>query len=243
MTTKFSYAPNKYLGNIDLAATEHAIQHAKACWPFEACGAIVNDVFIPFDNVAEDPTRDFQISDPAYFDFYEGGMVECLVHSHIDNNAASVLDQNQQRCTDIPWMIINLRQRSVMDCIVFGESSPPPIYGRPFFFGALDCLTLTRDYILVETGFEIPTPAHEFEFFMRGKSDLETMDLPMAEVHDKSLEKNDIMLYDVGGFGCINHIGVYLGAGEVLHHFLNRVSGSYPVTYGRNSFIKSLRLI
>ena len=245
----FQYNPNVYIGSQNEAAVQEAIAHARAQFPLESCGAIVNDTYVAFENAAENPETEFLIDDPAWYDFYSAGCVDCIVHSHNDYNMASVVDQAQQKKLVLPSLIINLRQGSVMDCIVFGEDDPAPLVDRPFFYGAFDCLSLTADYMQDRHGVTLPNPPHEWEFWARGEAVFEEAiagepSLPFVEVSASGrLQRDDLLLYAMAGTRCINHIGVVCSdRGEVLHHFYNRLSGIFPVGYNRKHIRKVLRL-
>ena len=244
----FSYNPNIYIGSQSKAAVDAAVAHALAEFPLESCGAIVNGSYLPFKNEAENPETEFIINDPLWFDHYTAGAVDCLVHSHNDCNRASVVDQAQQKKLDLPSMIINLRQRSLMDCIVFGEEQAAPLEGRPFFYGAFDCLSQVGDYMQAKHGVTLPNPAHEWEFWAGGESVFEDaiaaeQDFPFVEVPHASLQCDDLLLYASAGTRYINHIGVVCSDnGEVLHHFQNRLSGKFSIGYARKYLRKVLRL-
>jgi proteasome lid subunit RPN8/RPN11 len=245
----FSYNPNIYIGALPQAAVDAAVAHAKEQFPLESCGAIIAGAYVPFVNASENPENSFAITDPLWFELYMDGSIDCLVHSHNDYNMASLLDQQQQRELDLPSLIINLRQRSLMDCIVFGETVPAPLEGRPFFYGAFDCISLVGDYLVSVDRNPLPNPPHEWEFWARGERVFEDIiesdaSLNLKEVPAKDFRDGDILLYNMFGTRYINHIAVVCGNnGEVLHHMYRHISGRYPINYCRQYLIKVMRAL
>ena len=250
MKSVFKYRPNTYTADLKDIAVYDAVEHAKSEFPNECCGAIIEGDYVPFKNESENPDNAFVISDPVWYDAYIEAKIDCLVHSHNDWDKASLVDQEQQQELMIPSLIINLRNRSLLDCIVFGTKTPAPLEGRPFFYGAFDCLALVGDYVFQETGFRLPNPPHEWEFWAKAENPIEQMihsnnEIPFVEI-DKSVpkKKGDILLYNMFGTRFINHMAVvWNDQGEVLHHLLNNVSGRYPITYGRKYLQKVMRHI
>lgn len=240
----FSYNPNQFIGNLNTVAVEHAKQHARDVWPEECCGAIVAGQYLRFKNEAEDPLASVEIKDPRWFTHYMNDAVECMVHSHNDCPMASVGDQIQQVSLGIPSLIINLKNRSVTDCILLGEEAP--LTGRPFFYGAFDCIALVRDYFKANREIEIPNPPHEWEFWASGDDMFEKVlretDIEFKTVDLGNIAVGDILLYNIYGTKFCNHIGVVSGEGLVLHHFLNRISGEYPLNTQKKYLKKVIRL-
>lgn len=242
----FTYNPNIYIGNLEQAAVDDAIVHAKEEFPNECCGAIINGKYIRFKNEAENTASEFLLYKNDDFDIpYMNGEVECIVHSHNDSNKASKLDQIQQRELDIPSLIINLKNRSVMDCIVFGEKNHAPLEGRPFFWGAFDCGLLVQDYIFDTFGYIIKTPPHEWGFWNKSEDCFEQYileDKGFKEVSTSNIRKHDLLLYNIQGTRFINHVGVVMSDnGLVYHHLVNQVSGKYPISYNRKYLRQVMR--
>ena len=241
----FKYNPNIYIDDLDQKCIDDAINHAKYEFPKESCGAIISGKYIKFENKAEDPFNNFIIDDDNFYIEYQKGNIECLVHSHNDSNEASLLDQQQQRELDIPSLIINLRNRSLMDCIIFGCDEHAPLLDRPFFWGIFDCVSLVSDYILDEFDFKIEFPVHEFGFWGKGEHPFEDYldgEHPFKEMEIKDIRKHDILLYNIDGCRYINHIAVVISDnGEVLHHILNNKSGTYPINFNRRYLKRVMR--
>ena len=70
-------------------AIDGAIEHCRLKWPEEGCGAIINDEFVPFENEAEDKEKDFLINDNRFYEEYENGKIQCVIHSHENSPHAS----------------------------------------------------------------------------------------------------------------------------------------------------------
>lgn len=244
----FSYSPNIYTGDLPRAAVMAAIGHAKDAFPLESCGAVIGGEYVPFRNVSDEPHRHFMIDDQRWFAAYMAGRVDCLVHSHNDCNVAEVPDQVQQQELGVPSMVINLRERELLDCILFGGEPLVPLEGRPFFYGFFDCFSLVRDFVWQELAVLLPNPPRPWEFWARGEDFVERILLNDTAVQSvavpdgERLQKGDIIFYNYGGTRYINHVGVACGGGQVLHHFYNTVSGRYPLEYARKYQVTVRRL-
>jgi len=240
----FKYCPNLYIADLNQNCIDKAIEHAKSEYPNESCGIIVNDEYIPFKNEHDNPSKAFQIKDNLFFSYYIDNKVQCLIHSHNNFNMASYQDQVQQKELDIPFCIINLRNRSLMDCIVFGSKKPAPLFGRPFFYGAFDCLTLVSDYIKQELDIDLPNPPKEWNFWIKGVPMFENnlTDVSYSYINTSDRQKNDLILYNIGNTKYINHVGVLIGKDEVLHHLFNNISGTYPISFNQRYIKKVMRL-
>lgn len=245
----FKYNPNVYVGDLDPIAVHDAIAHARQEFPLESIGAIIDDVYVPFINVSESPEDHAKIDSPAWFQAYTENRVDCIVHSHNDMDRASLADQRYQQALRIPSLILNMKNQSMVDCILFGTDEPAPAIGRPFFYGAFDCFSSVRDYLRTEHDALLPHPPYEWEFWVRAESPIEDMiesnkELPLAYLSKfpAELELGDVLLYKHGGTRFVNHIGVVVDKGLVLHHFYGRISHTFPVTYVRKYLSGVMRL-
>lgn len=248
----FTYNPNIYTGSLKKDAVQKAIEYCRKQLPNEGCGAIIHGKFVSFENKAETPENSFEIHDDAWYLHYMADEIDCLVHSHNNCNRATFIDQEQQQKMDIPWLIINFYQGAVRDCIVFGEKKSAPLLGRPFFYGAFDCFTLLRDYML-EQDIKLPNPPHHWEFWADGDPVFENViennpDMPLKTVSESippgGFKVGDVLLYSVQGTRYINHVGVVYGDSlEVLHHVSGRISGLYPINFFRKYLRRVMRIV
>lgn len=149
MTTKF-----------DLAFDD-AKHHARACFPEESCGVIVDYKYIPFDNEADpiishkenDPNCtcklcSFKMNETKYANLLaQNANIQYIVHSHPNGPfEPSLTDMQSQVQTDVAWAIIPLDDERIFGTLKWGEKDYiPPIIGRPFVHGITDCYSLLRD--------------------------------------------------------------------------------------------------
>lgn len=107
-----------------------------------------------------------------------------------------------------------------------------PFIGRPYALGRFDCYSLVRDWMARERGIEMDwlteTPERLANQWLTDGA-FETN----SEIHkwDRVIapQPGDGILFAMGqedlhGSGRVNHAGVYLGAGQFLHHLPNRAS-------------------
>ena len=82
-----------------------AEQHAKSSGNVESCGLVVDGVYWPCRNIANDPCADFAIDPRDYAIASFHGTIEAVVHSHPKGGPASEIDRLGCTGTGLPWHI------------------------------------------------------------------------------------------------------------------------------------------
>lgn len=209
------------------------IEDARKRAPQESCGLLVAGKYVPLPNVAEDPVANFEIDPTAVLEAQLGGKLQAIIHSHIGPdapNSPSRLDMEMQAAGDVPWGIVYLDPVYKPDLFFWGDQLPiAPYEGRVFRHGVADCFALVRDWYRKEKGVTLKLTPRDPEWWGSGQNVIEEcLNTPgyfdFVEVpHDAPLEVGDVVIGKVGA-KVINHTGVYVGNGLVLHHLTNRLS-------------------
>jgi proteasome lid subunit RPN8/RPN11 len=219
---------------INLSNQVHAdiIQHAIEEAPKESCGLLIDGTYVRCENLADDPEHRFMIDPEKVLDARLSGKLQAIIHSHPNGpDGASKIDMEQQAEGEIPWGIVLLPAKAKPELFFWGDTLPQaPYEGRVFRHGVADCYALVRDWYRQERGIILPITPRDPEWWSQGQNVIQEH-LDMAgyfegfyEVPvDQNLEVGDVLLAKVGA-GVINHSGVYLGNGLVLHHLSNRLS-------------------
>lgn len=214
---------------------EAAREHARSEYPRESVGLVVDGVYQPRENVSDDPENEFII---PVGDYPEG--LEAVIHSHSGRHgrSPSVADMEGQQQTLVPWGIVmvaepdDTRGATPGEIVWFGDQVPiPPLVGRPFLAGVTDCYSLLRDYYRLELGRTPPDYPRDQGWWLEGPSMFteERMDANgFTRVGLDALEVGDGVTFMVNS-RVINHCGVYVGQGLMLHHLWNRLSRREPV--------------
>lgn len=229
------------------ATRKDAIEYCRSCRPNEGCGVVVDDEFIPFENKADNPKNEFLIKDDEFTRLMMDDKIQVVIHSHNEYPHASYNDQAQQRALDIPFAIINFRHGTCEHFITWGDGlKPEPLKMRPFFFGVFDCLTLARDYFIEQFGICIPTPLRQLNYWKNDQPLFEentsSKDHPVSYIDISEAKAHDVYFYKMGGSKYINHVGVILENGRMLHHFINKVSCSVPASFYQRDIFAAGRL-
>lgn len=210
-----------------------AMEHARAEFPRESCGLVVDDKFVPRNNTALDPEKDFRIAPQAWLAAESRGTVRGVIHSHPEGTAhPSRSDMAGQIGSGLAWGIIPMQNGRPLHPFFWGGDTPmQPLVGREFRSGVADCYALARDWYLQEHGVTImdcpraPGWDAEDDLFMDHFSEagfeivlhgLRPEDLPR-------LQPGDGILLQICS-AKVNHCGVYLGKGLMLHHLVDRLS-------------------
>lgn len=207
-------------------ATEHAIKE----WPNESCGFIVDNNYIPLENIHGEPLHDFRISEEDYLHYVDD--IQCVMHSHNDIPHCSSKDMEQQIATALPWGIINLKMGNYANHWFWGDQLPIQDYiGRPFHYGTYDCYSLIRDFYKQEYDILLPNAPRDFDFWFQGKNLFADYLAPKFKNGEfyivsswKELKRGDILLSKMNTSKVWNHSGIYIGDNRIMHHFENKLS-------------------
>ncbi|UXA66000.1 C40 family peptidase [Xanthomonas prunicola] len=222
-------------------ATLQSIQaHAMARYPRECCGLIIatadGERYIECPNTAATASEHFRLPGEDYAAAEDQGEVIALVHSH-PNASAMPSDADRLQCelSEITWHIISVGQvDGVAECGDVQTIQPcgyvAPLVGRQFAHGVLDCYTLLRDFYARELGIELRDYPREDEWWKRGENLYEKhfREEGFGEIKDEP-RRGDVFLMQIRSEE-MNHAGIYLGDGQMLHHLHGRPSEQ--VTYG-----------
>lgn len=209
-------------------------QHVLDCYPKEACGFVINNLFVPADNCAENPEKDFRISAEQYLAASKLG-IQAILHSHpyklgesnaeFDPCTPSMSDLQGQQDTNVPWGIVATEGEGITEPVWFGMDPPPPLEGRQFLHNVYDCYTLVRDYYNLNHGLKLkvyPRPANWqdydqniYENHYRDEGFLPVEGEPKA---------GDAIFFKVMTRSYVDHAGIYLGDDTFIHHQHNRLS-------------------
>lgn len=134
-----------------------------AAYPKEACGLVIKKgrktLALRCDNSAEDPCRDFRISEFEYARCADEGEVVGVWHTHpTGSSQPSSVDRIQCDASELPWYILGVARDS-RGVIEFGKvtvlqpsDEVLPYAGRVYLYGVHDCYTLVQDYYQREYG-------------------------------------------------------------------------------------------
>jgi cell wall-associated NlpC family hydrolase len=112
-----------------------------------------------------------------------------------------------------------------------GGAPRAPLIGRSFRHGVTDCYALLRDYYALERGIELPEFPRRSQWWDLGGDMLaENFEqVGFRQLHGPDqLAPGDALLGRIGG-GVVNHCGIYIGQGLILHHLTNRLSRREPL--------------
>ena len=200
-----------------LPAFEAFRDHAHEQAPLEVCGIIVNDLYIPCRNVAEDdPRHNFQIHAEDSDAAEDQGQIQAVCHSHAGSPAPSGMDVERCQEDGVPWFILGHH-----DELQRIDPRPIPFLERPFQFGWSDCWSLVRDFYG-----DLPDFPREVEFWTKGHSPFvdQFAACGFRDIGISAAESGDAVLMRFNGNGIPNHVGVLLGDGRLLHHPRNQFS-------------------
>ncbi|WGE30533.1 C40 family peptidase [Edwardsiella tarda] len=201
---------------------DNLIAYASRCAPAEACGYVVRtqhgDIFLPFENHSVKPTQYFSMTPEDYLHACNIGEVIALVHSHPDGEPfLSTADRHTQLGMALPWWLVCNRQIYKFRCV-------PPLLGRKFMHGNMDCYTLFRDaYELA--GINLPDFPREDDWWRHGQ-DLYLDNLPQygfSQVSADAAQPGDLVLCCFGS-SVANHAALLCDDGVLLHHLPYQLS-------------------
>lgn len=219
------------------AVSKAARRHAEREWPKEACGVVIQEgegfAYLEQENQHPDPAFAFRLP-------LEAPEHVAVVHSHIDNPHASRADMEAQERGGVPWGIVPLdKQGNAGQPFWWGDSLPiAPLVGRPFVYGVYDCWTLIRDWhrmwgrTLPVFPRDYPDGAEMYQLWPQYADEITWDDLQPGDWFAISVASSNDR---------INHAGLYVGDGLMLHHMIGRLSRREPVGRWRKTIQHVLR--
>lgn len=201
--------------------------HAAIEYPRESCGVVIvrkgRKKYIPCRNIAE-TNEHFVIHHDDYADAEDKGAVTMIVHSHPDvPPMPSQADLVGCEKSGLPWLIVNWPTGAVHEFKPSGYV--PPLYGREFSHGVLDCYTFIRDYYKEVLSIELPDYERPDNWWLKGQNlyldnftgaGFQQVDVNAAREHD--------MLLMMMSAQVPNHAAILLGDGCIAHHQMLRLS-------------------
>lgn len=202
--------------------------HAEKEYPKESCGLVVikggKQIYFPCKNLADNQLDHFIIDPEDYAKAEDMGEIVRVVHSH-PNIAPLPSEGDRVSCelSGIPWVIVNWPTGSIHEFEPIGYK--PPLIGREFFHGVLDCYSLIRDYYCEKLDIDLPDFEREAQWWMKEKNlyveNFEKagfIQVPLSEI-----KEHDILLMQVGS-PVINHGAIYIGSNQIIQHCAGRLS-------------------
>ncbi|WP_170297718.1 C40 family peptidase [Paracoccus litorisediminis] len=250
-------------------ALEAAAEHARATFPAESCGFIIENSYMPCANVAR-PAEEhedkpdcgcvlcsFEISNDIWLPFEN--KIQMVVHSHPNGPAyPSQADMQGQEASGLPWAIIPLDDSRIGQPVIWGGDTPmAPVIGRVFTHGVHDCYSLIRDaFALGRDGMAAhgvegwPYAPVELPIYPRNdewwKGDDNFYEEKPAQLGFREVSRDDVRPGDV--FLCsinsprLNHGGMLVGNNLILHHLPRRLSRREAAGIWAHSAEKWIRL-
>lgn len=203
------------------------LEHMFSEYPMEACGLLLeNGGYFPCENVKASG-EEFKISGEQWADAETISPIAAVIHSHPDWAAvASEVDRVMCEATEIPWHIYSIRsgpEGPYFDgkATITPSGYKPPLVGRPFHYGTLDCLSVVLDYYQWELGIDLGVWDHgEDGWWDRGEDRYRDL-LPLAGFvklnglpSEINLQEGDLVLMQIRS-PVPNHAGIYLADGRL----------------------------
>jgi proteasome lid subunit RPN8/RPN11 len=206
------------------------MKHAQDAYPQEACGLIIMigraQRYIRCSNTAENPNDNFRIAPEEYAAAEDQGEIVFIVHSHPDaTSRPTPLDEAQCEESGLPWVIISWPEGDVRTIVPKGVV---PLLDRPFVHGHWDCYSLVRDWYAQERCITLPNFERTDEWWRRGENlYLKNYAAAGFYPHQSPLEPGDVILMQYQAPE-VNHAGIYIGNGQMLHHLYGQTSRVVP---------------
>lgn len=202
-----------------------ATEHARAEFPREACGLVVeiddSPQYFPCKNLAQNQS-DFILDPVDYARAEDTGKVLAVFHSHPNATATpSQADRVACEASGLPWRILSLPSGSWASLDPSGYKAP--LIGRQYAPAILDCYALIRDWYRQERGIELLDFDRTEEEILRGNLYMENFTKAGFTPIDGPIEVGDVILMQIRST-VPNHGAIYLGRDVMLHHLANRLS-------------------
>ncbi|WP_213993875.1 Mov34/MPN/PAD-1 family protein [Sodalis sp. dw_96] len=200
------------------------LAHSSACAQEECCGLVVGDEYVRCRNMAGTPESSFEIHPDDWSAAEDKGDIQAVVHSHPGGVPfLSEADRIMQCRSGLPWWLVCNGAIRKFRCA-------PPLLGRKFEHGVMDCYTIMRDaYHLC--GHDLPDFERKDDWW-KGKADLYFENMAAggfvrlgdgAEIFPGDVF---LMCLDLAGqtIPKATHSAIYIGNQQILHQRPNALS-------------------
>jgi proteasome lid subunit RPN8/RPN11 len=208
---------------------ELALAHAESEYPNEACGLVAivkgRERYFPCKNLAPNSQQMFVLNPDDYVRIEDMGQITEVFHSHpFTSAAASEADRVACEKSNLIWTICSPKSNTWSTIEPCGFKAP--LVGRQWVWAVTDCWSLVRDWYQ-EHGirlrdWERPLTIKEFEKNPMFESCWRDTGF-FSVTDEEDIKRGDLVLMQIHGIG-LNHIGVYIGEGLLLHHVRGRLS-------------------
>jgi cell wall-associated NlpC family hydrolase len=95
---------------------------------------------------------------------------------------------------------------------------------REFIAGTQDCLSFIADWLYQNKGIELPRCPHDEYWFVKGHDYMQELYEAWGFVPINTVEPEigDLVMFKIRS-PVINHLGIYIGNGQIAHHLTNRM--------------------
>lgn len=216
---------------ISVFATEQIKECARLSYPEEMCGFVIDDSFVPVNNTHPNPKEHFRV-DPEDWSKY-AFKCTAFIHSHPDwHPCPSESDMVHQISSGIPWGIVSTDGERTTEITLFGDQVEiPELLNRTFCHGVTDCYSIIRHERFLRTGHMIKDIPRSWEWWEDKDKDLYTDHfqevgyhiVPNEAIMKEGPKIGDVPMANVGpGVLKLNHAGVYVGKGLMVHHLTSK---------------------
>jgi proteasome lid subunit RPN8/RPN11 len=250
MTTATNYISN----------WQDVIDHMLKVYPEEGCGIVTDDnLFIAYDNIADDKLRSFSIDPMALVE----NKVKAIIHSHPydpdkppteDPRIPSKADMQGQIDTAVEWGIVITEGENVTIPFWFGDRSHrPSLMDREFIHSSQDCLAFMTDWMYKEYNIDLPYYPRDFDWFLDYTRDDGTKHIPenlleeqaqawqAIDITSEPRKRGDVVFYKIRS-PVVNHCGVMLDENTVAHHMFGRFPVQEPYAIWDKYVVKRYKL-
>lgn len=224
-------------------------EHILNCFPMEGCGIILENIFIPFENISIDPINYFEFSEKDSKYLLSLSEEYQIIHSHTqesftyDPRTPSKEDMIGQENTQVEWGIVHCDGKAVSDILWFGSPKTDDLIGRKYIHNVYDCFTLVRDFYFKEFIIDVgshPRPP-EWEEWNPHYINNTYKNLGFIDIKKEDIKYGDVVLFAIAS-RTSNHVGIYLGDDKFIHHLYQRTSSIDTFSKWNRQLIKVIRL-
>lgn len=207
-----------------------ALEHGKGEFPREACGLVVvvrgKERYWPCRNISPVAQDQFAMDPADYAEAEQAGEIVGIVHTHIYlPPTPSEADLVACEATGLKWHILSLPNEVWHDFEPSGYEAP--LVGRVHCWGSLDCWTIVYDWYRRERGLTLMNVPRVKDFWKDGTDILGSnyREAGFVDLNEgDELAVGDVILMQTGDSMVPNHVALYIGDDQILHHAEGRLS-------------------